>query len=144
MLGIVTAATLAAAAYLIGWYRNRLRPYITAYVDDSEAIPLGRGPRTGIAFVGNEIHADRRGNADVQVQYKGSKTFDVRSAAGLTAAKVGEDVAVMDPEGEPHTLTLQTHDRRPVSASQVVDDDWGSSAVSDGHGTNTASNDDWD
>ena len=49
------------AAYLIGWYRNRLRPYITAYVDDSEAIPLGRGPRTGIAFVGNEIHADAAG-----------------------------------------------------------------------------------
>ena len=128
---LATAAALAAAWYLVGWYRNRLRPYITAYVDDSEAIPLGRGPRTGLAFVGNEIHMDRRGHADVQVQYRGSNTFDVRSAGGLIAAKVGEDVAVIDPEGETRTLTLQATDRRPVQANPVVDDDWGPSAVSD-------------
>jgi hypothetical protein len=144
VIGLATAAALAGAWYFVAWYRNRLRPYITAYVDDSEAIPLGRGPRTGIAFVGSEIHMDRRGNADVRVQYRGSNTFDVRSAAGVTAAKVGEDVAVMDPEGETHTLTLQATDRRPMQASQVVDDDWGSSAAPDRPGSNTASNDDWD
>ena len=87
---------------------------------------------------------DRRGNADVQVQYKGSNKFDVRSAGGLIAAKVGEDVAVIDPEGEAHTLTLQATDRRPMQANQVVDDDWGSSAVSDRPGSTNASNDDWD
>ena len=142
--GVAAVAALATAWYVVGWYRNRLRPYITAYVDDSEAIPLGRGPRTGLAFVGNEIQMDRRGNADVQVQYRGSKRFDVRSAGGLTAAKVGEDVAVIDPEGETHTLTLQATDRRPMQASQVVDDDWGSSAFPDRPGSTTASNDDWD
>ena len=142
--GIVAAAALAAAWYLVAWYRNRLRPYITAYVDDSEAIPLGRGPRTGIAFVGNEIHMDRRGNADVQVQYRGSNRFDVRSAGGLIAAKVGEDVAVIDPEGETRTLTLQATDRRPMHANPVVDDDWGSSSAPDRPGSTTASNDDWD
>ena len=142
--GLVTAAALAAAWYVVAWYRNRLRPYITAYVDDSEAIPLGRGPRTGLAFVGNEIQMDRRGNADVQVQYKGSNRFDVRSAGGLIAAKVGDDVEVIDPDGGSHTLTLQASDRRPRQASPVVDDDWGSSAVPDRPGSTNASNDDWD
>jgi hypothetical protein len=142
--GLVAAAALAAAWYLIAWYRNRLRPYITAYVDDSEAIPLGRGPRTGLAFVGDEIQMDRRGNADVQVQYKGSNRFDVRSAGGLIAAKVGDDVQVIDPDGGSHTLTLQASDRRPVQAGPVVDDDWGSSALPDRPGASTASNDDWD
>jgi hypothetical protein len=144
VLALASAAALATAWYLVAWYRNRLRPYITAYVDDSEAIPLGRGPRTGIAFVGNEIHMDRRGHADVQVQYRGSNTFDVRSAGGLVAARVGEDVAVIDPEGETRILTLQATDRRPVHANPVVDDDWGSAAVPDRHGASTASNDDWD
>ena len=144
VLALTSAAALAAAWYFVAWYRNRLRPYITAYVDDSEAIPLGRGPRTGIAFVGNEIHMDRRGHADVQVQYRGSNTFDVRSVGGLVAAKVGEDVAVIDPEGETRILTLQATDRRPVPANPVVDDDWGSAAVPDRHGSTTASNDDWD
>ena len=76
-------------------------------------------------------------------QYRGSNTFDVRSAGGLVAAKVGEDVAVIDPEGETRILTLQATDRRPVAGEPVVDDDWGPSAVSD-HGSSTASNDDWD
>lgn len=142
--GAAAIAALAAAWYLVGWYRNRLRPYITAYVDDSEVIPLGRGPRTGIAFVGNEIQMDRRGNADVQVQYKGSNRFDVTSAGGVIAAKVGQDVEVIDPDGGSHTLNLQASDRRPRQANPVVEDDWGASAVPDRPGSTTASNDDWD
>ncbi len=101
-------------------------------------IPLGRGPRTGLAFVGNEIQMDRRGNADVQVEYRGSKRFDVRSAGGATAARVGDDIEILDPDGGSHTLILQANDRRPVQASPVVDDDWGSSAVPDQPGSTTA------
>ena len=87
---------------------------------------------------------DRRGNADVQVQYKGSNRFDVTSAGGVIAAKVGQDVEVIDPDGGSHTLNLQASDRRPRQPSPVVDDDWGSAAIPDRPGSTTASNDDWD
>ena len=143
LLAIV--AVLLVLWLLLAWRRQRLRKYVTAYVDDAGTISLGRGPNVGLAFVGDEAQA-AKANADVPIRYRGSNEFDVTSGGRTSRVRAGSQIEVVDREGASHTITLRaTGTRTRVRAQPADEDDWSATApATTTGGRPQPPTDDWD
>jgi hypothetical protein len=143
LLALVVSALIAWL--LLAWRRERLRKHINAYVDEAGTITLGRGPRVGLAFVGDDAHPGGA-NADVPIRYRGSNEFDVTSGGRTTRVRAGDQFEVVDREGESHSVVLRASGTRTRESTPTNDEeDWSASApVTTSGGRPAPPTDDWD
>lgn len=126
LLGLLLAAL---AFWLLRWYANRLRPWITAEVDDLPAELLGRGPIVHMDLIRNargmvtQVSPSAPG-AELSVTYLGGDRFTAGTALGEPVElQDGFPTAIVDGTGSSHRLTVRAYREAPVDDPAFAGDD---------------------